>query len=389
MPISRVEEINRVEELSAYRDAWDALLWRTSGASFFHTLAWLEAYWKHYGADQKLRVLVRLDGQRVKGIVPLVVRRESTRAGQIRVLTYPLHDWGSFYGPIGPEPLDTLTAALEHIRRTRRDWDLIELRWIDAGSPAAIETQRAMQAAGLQARQTLWDQTAVIDCVGTWQAYLAERNAKWRSNLMRSRRRIEEAGGLDYERYRPEPASGQAASAAFDPRWDLYEACEQIAAASWQGDSNTGTTLSHETVRQFLRDCHGEAARLGMVDLNLLRLHGQPVAFAYNYVCAQRVFGLRLGYDRARAQDGVGSLLLAQVVEDSFARGDRLYDLGTGYLDTKRHFMTRTVNLLRYSHFYPGACRAQLVHLKRWVQEQLFRNSTRRRELQARSGSAR
>jgi CelD/BcsL family acetyltransferase involved in cellulose biosynthesis len=374
MPSLQVEEIDRIEQLAPLADAWDALLHRTTGASFFHTLAWLRAYWKHFGADQQLRVLAVSEGERVRGIVPMVVRRESTRVGRLRVLTYPLHDWGSFYGPLGAEPAETLASALKYLSQRKRDWDMIELRWVDAGSPMAAETEQALRAAGMHARRTIWDRTAVIDCTGSWESYLAERDGRWRSNLRRARRRLEAAGEVQYVRYRPSPAECARAGAApeVDPRWDLYDACERIAATSWQGSSTTGTTLSHARVSRFLRDCHAAAIAHGMVDLNLLKLRDQPVAFAYNYVCGGRVFGLRLGYDPAFARDGVGSVLLARTIEDSFARGDRLYDLGTGYLHTKRHFMTRQVNVLRYSHIGPRAGRAQLIHLKRWVQEQLL-----------------
>ena len=83
------------------------------------------------------------------GILPLVVRREATKVGPLRVLTFPLHDWGSFYGPIGPDPGPTLAAGLEHVRRTPRDWDILELRWQGAPDTDPLQTQHAMLAAGL------------------------------------------------------------------------------------------------------------------------------------------------------------------------------------------------------------------------------------------------
>ena len=41
--------------------------------------------------------------------------------GPLRVLGYPLAGWGSFYGPIGPNPADTLKAGLRHIHETQRE----------------------------------------------------------------------------------------------------------------------------------------------------------------------------------------------------------------------------------------------------------------------------
>ena len=94
------------------------MLPRTSAASFFHSFDWLEIYWRHFGDGQRLRVLVVRAGGEPLGILPLVVRSERTRLGTVRTLTYPLHDWGTFYGPIGPNPTATLLAGFApHQRR--------------------------------------------------------------------------------------------------------------------------------------------------------------------------------------------------------------------------------------------------------------------------------
>src|SRR4051812_47442604 len=111
-----VREINDPIRLGDLSEAWQALLPQTAGASFFHTLDWLETYWAHFGNKQRLRVMVVEDDNRAAvnrtiGIVPLVVRARRGLA-TVRVLTYPLDDWGSFYGPIGPDPAAALHAAL-------------------------------------------------------------------------------------------------------------------------------------------------------------------------------------------------------------------------------------------------------------------------------------
>ncbi len=220
-----------------------------------------------------------------------------------------------------------------------------------------------MRAAGLQGYETVWDRTAVVDLGGTWDEYLASRDAKWRSNFRRQERKLTEHAAATHLRYRP----AGAAHGDGDPRWDLYDACEELARRSWQGDSDTGTTLCHESIRPFLREAHAAAARAGAVDLNLLFLDGRPVAFAYNYHWRGYVFGVRAGYDAEVSREGAGGLLLAWAIRDSFRRGDRLYDL-VRYFRGKRYLATRIVPIYRYSHFHPRAVRAQLIRLKRWVQ---------------------
>jgi CelD/BcsL family acetyltransferase involved in cellulose biosynthesis len=358
----RVDEINDISQLATYRSLWRELHEQTEDATFFHSLEWLEIYWKHFGAGQKLRALIVSEANRPVGILPLTVIQEQSRLGRIRTLTYPLHNWGSFYGPIGPDPAGTLTAGLEHVRQTKRDWDLLELRWMGASSPAVERSEEALRKTGFQAYKTCWDRAALIDQTGTWDEYLRSRKKKWRTNLRRWQRRLEERGHVEYLRFRPAGAEhGEG-----DPRWDLYDTCIDIARRSWQGSSTTGTTLSHEHIRLFLREVHAKAAEMGAVDLNLLLLNGQPFAFAYNYHCRGYVYGLRVGYDSSVADDGVGNILYNKIIEDNFRRGDHLYDLGFGYLECKKNILTRVEPILRLSHFPLGSLRAQVLRFKRW-----------------------
>ena len=308
-------EINRIEDLAPLGRDWEDLLSQTPGASFFQSLPWLQVYWRHFGAGQKLRVLVVQGEDRPAGILPLVVRRENSKVGPLRVLTFPLHAWGSFYGPVGPDPAATLAAGLEHVRRTRRDWDVLELRWQGAVGADPQQTQRAMTAAGFQAYTTVWDRTAVVDLGRDVGGVLvvAERGL---AAALPPRRT--EALGARQAGLRPLPPAGGTQSVPKhglrralplpdddgSPRWDLYDACEELARRSWQAAATNGTTLSHQSVRGFLREVHQAAAQAGAVDLNLLLLDGSPVAFIYGYHYRGYVYGLRRGYDPERARRG-------------------------------------------------------------------------------------
>lgn len=361
-----VREINDLDGLAQYRLLWNALLPQTRNATFFQSYDWLESYWRHFGDGQRLRVLiVHVDDEPI-GILPLVVTTDSTRVGAVRVLTYPLHDWGTFYGPIGPNPTATLRAGLEHIHNSPRDWDLLDVRWVDAECSDRGRTARAMEAAGFVPHEQPWTQTAVVTMDRPWEEYWGSLQQKWRQNVRRNHRQLTERGKVTYVRYRPE---GDA-YADGDPRWDLFEACMEVARASWQGKSTTGTTMCHESVCAFLRDVHAAAARTGSLDLNLLLLDGRPIAFLYNYHYRGRVFGLRMGFDPALAGAGPGKVLMGMMLQNSFERGDRELDLGAGSLDAKRSWLTGLTTSYRYTHFPATALRANVLRLKRWYTRQ-------------------
>jgi len=375
--MSHVVEVNHIEQLGAYRLLWKSLFAQTRGASFFQTLDWLETYWRHFGENQKLRVLIVSSRGTPIGIVPLTVIRERTRVGRIRVLTYPLHDWGTFYGPIGPNPTATLLAAMRHIRDARRDYDMLDLRWTDTNRHDRHRTQRAMQLAGFQGREAPWKETAIVDVSGTWDDFLRARPSKFRENLRRARRRVERLGGATHVRYRPlGTAYGDG-----DPRWDLYDACADLTQRTWQGASRTGTALSHESVRHFFRATHAQAAKSGMIDVNLLMLRGRAIAFCYNYHHDGYVCGLRAGYDPELAHVSPGHLLLAEMLRHSFDGDDHTFDLGPGSSRAKRPWTTRVARSYRYTHYSLAAPRSQLLRLKHWIFRQSPAGSGEKRSM--------
>lgn len=361
--MTSIVEINDAADLEELRGDWRRLLAQTPGATFFHTLEWLETYWKHYAGNQRLRVLVLRSVGEVVGILPLVERSEPRRVGEMRFLTYPLDYWGSFYGPIGPCPGPVLAAGLEHVRRTKKRWDAIELRFVDAQGDDAGATERALRAAGMTPLITPVAETTLVDCTGNWDDYWARQSSKWRNNCRRWQKRVEEKGPLKYVRHRPRGAE----FGDYDPRFDLYDACEEVARKSWQQNSANGTTISSESIRPFLRDLHAVAARSGAADVNLLYLNDRPAAFAYNYVYRGSVFGLRIGYDPAAASDGLGNLMYLYALRDSMGRGDVLYDLGPGSLECKRYWASQVRPVHQFSYYRPTSARGQFVRLKRRV----------------------
>jgi len=361
-------EINDLDQLESYRLAWNSLLPQTPRASFFHSFDWLKTYWRSFGKDQRLRVLVvRSEGKPI-GIVPLCVHTERYQVGQVRVLTYPLSDWGMWYGPIGPNPSACLFMAMKHLQESPRDWDMLDLRWIGGDPRVCDPTERALRATGWQAERSDYQQTSIVRLEGSdWETYRAGLSKKWRHELGRQQRGLERDFEIRFERYRPQGVS-QGES---EPRWDLYDNCLEIAEQSWQGDSTTGNTLSHKHVRDFLRQCHSVAAKLGMLDMVVLKLDGQPAAFQYNYLLDGKLFGLRMGFDRRFSKNGVGKALMGWTLEDSFARGDRLLDMGIGDFEFKRRFRTEVETSQRFTYYPWQAWRGQSVRLSRWLKSHL------------------
>jgi len=358
-----IVEVNSPEEFQSHYLLWNSLHGETLGANYFQSFEWINTYWEQAGNGEQLKVLIVYSHDRAVGGMPVTVVKEPTRAGTAKVLTYPLHDWGNFYGPVGPNPAATLVAALKHLSAGRRNWNVLDLRWVDRDGADRGRTFNAMRQAGLPGVERAWWKSAMIDIDGAFDDYFAARDGKFRGNVRRAVRKFERAGVMHFERWRP----AGAAHGDGDPRWRLFDECIELASRSWQGSVDEGVTLSHPTVEPFLRSVHQQAARTGSVEICMLRLDGQPIAFGYNYVHEARVFGLRSGFDPQWRHLSPGIVMMHHMIRDSFDRGDTLVDLGPGSLECKRHWFTRTAVSYHYTHYPWASPVANLHRAKDWL----------------------
>jgi CelD/BcsL family acetyltransferase involved in cellulose biosynthesis len=361
-----IVEVNDIEELSQYRMLWNSLFPATPNATFFLTIDWLETYWRHFGHDQKLRVLIVLASGEPIGILPLCVRSEPYRLSKVRVLTYPLDNWGTWYGPIGPNPAATMLAAMQHIRRTPRDWDMIELRWVAGDATQGGKSARAMRIANLFSEKQEYERTSLVDLRATWDEFLADKSLSVRRLYRRTLRDLFEGGHTQYIRHRPLPA----AEGDGDPGWNLYAMCESVAQASWQSHVVHGNTPTHERVREYIHDAHAAAARLGMVDINVLTVEGRPAAFSYGYHYQRNISALRSSFDASISGDRSFALIL-KTIEDGCHRGDCTIDFGPGEREYKRRLRTRTESTYQLTYTPLDSWRSQAVRLSRWAKRRL------------------
>jgi hypothetical protein len=244
----------------------------------------------------------------------------------------------------------------------------MELRWVACEGVQGGKTARAMRIANMFTEKEEYQWTSLVDLPGSLDEFLAGKSSTLRRQFRRTLRDSFMDGRVSYSRYRPLPAT----EGDGDPNWDLYSRCEAVAESSWQFHSTTGNTITHDSVREFFHASHEVAARLGMLDVNVLALDGKPVAFLYGYHYNGNVIGLRTGFD-AEAGSGLGSALMLKMIDDSCRRGDRVIDFGPGEREHKRRLRTRTESTYRLTYMPIDSWRSQAVRVSRWAKTRFAR----------------
>ncbi len=339
----QVVEINTIEHLEAIRLRWTSLLYKTRGGSFFHTLDWLKIYWRHFGGGQRLRVLLVYRGGTVLGILPLVVRHEMTAAGLGDVLTYPVINASSFLGPIGPNPTATLMASFRHLAGETPGWDLLSLGSI--GEHDRGRTSNALELAGFSPYEVVHANVSKIGFDASWRVNHSEQEANT-------------ARDLSFERIRP-----------LGRTYGDNESMERIIDECRALDRHSPfAELTPATSLTLIRDVVAAASRLGMLDLNLLRLDDRLTAFSLNVHFDGAIQQIFVGRSAEFFGFNAAALMTSRMLQDSVARNDRyiyLNQAGDGFAKTSAIQQLPVASYQHHRASFPF--RTQLSRVGNWL----------------------
>ena len=350
-----ISEINDIRHLSRFRLLWQELYAKTPRASFFQSLDWLESYWKSNGRGKKLRTLVVVVAGKPIGIVPLIVKPIQTSLRRLRVLSYPLDDRGMFYGPLGPYPAATLAGAMRYLQESPRDWDMIDLQFIDQEGVDRGRTQNAMRGRGFLSYKQLFRKSGIVEMHSDWIDYWIDRPDELRRRYQSAEESLAELGTLRLVRYRPEGIVCDDS----DPCWELYSGFEEMLRQS-------GTKSLKQSELNFSREVYVKSVWAGAADINLLYAGDQPVAAALNLHRSGLVENIQMVCAPKFPKHTI-TALMGRMLRDGFERGDTSFLFNPRDSYSLTDWQTSSVRSYRYTHFARIVPKAQMLRLKHCV----------------------
>jgi hypothetical protein len=334
-------EINSPDDLESWQLPWQALAASMPQTTFFHTFDWFRIFWKQAADRAHVQALAVRSAVGLVGIIPLVAPRKSAGGAETAV-HFPTVPWTSWFSAIGREQAAAFSVAMAHLAEKTRRRRPLDFGPVAGAADANCRLTAALQRAGWQPRRCPQRTLSRVELVGSWDDYQRRWTPMWRDEVRWARRALAALGPVRLDRHCPRPA----AQGDGDPRWDLWEDCVALARAAATGRCSAERPLSGQNL-PWSRACHAAAARLGMLDVSVLRLGKRPAAFCYGYRSGGAVEIAQIGYDPAVARWGLGRLVASEVIRDSFERGDASLDLGPGDFRFQRELRTSTATRYR------------------------------------------
>lgn len=346
-----VTEIDDWNALEGEREDWNRLLAESAGDTLFLRQEWLSLWWKHFGADRRLAVvLARRDG-RPAAALPLMEDDDFQSGLRVPVLrsTTNAHSF-RFNGLCAPGDDAALRAIWSHLRARRRSWQAIILEEVPEDAPVLEPLLDAARRDGHPVGTWRGAEVPYLATEGTWPAYLDSLSRNMRANLRKKSRRLRERGEVVY----------RCISAPGDVE-DALEAGLGLEGSGWKERAGSAI-LSNPTLTRFYTEWARAAAARGWLRLSLLEVAGVHAAFDFSTQYAGRYFDLKMGYDPAWGQYSVGQLLKAEILRRCFEGDTREYDFLGPMMRAKDdwapqrrahswHFIFAASPLGRYLHF--------------------------------------
>ncbi|MDP8973875.1 MAG: GNAT family N-acetyltransferase [Actinomycetota bacterium] len=298
-----VEIRDRIEPLMA---EWEHLAQHTKAAPFLWP-GWIRGWWRAFGTG-RLQILTAHENGRLVGILPL--RRFRGALSSTSGWNTPL------FGFLAANETAVKRLSDELVLQRPRRIDLSFLSPIDPGVPLV---RAAAEAAGYRVHEESIPAAPYVAIDGDWDAYESGLRRKFRSELRRRRRRLEEKGRLTLE--------------VSDGKERLDQLLEEgfcIEGLGWKDAYGTSINSGPATRRFYTEVAHW-TSECGWLRLAFLRLDGRALAFDYCLEYNRTHYLLKTGYDPAYAKSGPGMILRYLMLARAFSEGIATYDfLGVG-----------------------------------------------------------
>jgi CelD/BcsL family acetyltransferase involved in cellulose biosynthesis len=336
-----VRVVKDEREWEALAEPWDRLLLAVPGHTVFQTYEYQRLWWRHFGGDAELFIVVLIREGEIHGIAPLQIETVKEYGRWLRRLGFIGSRWEvdrpRLLFPAGEGPLTRALVAFLAARRDR--WDFCDFHEQPTGSEGLAALESAFRAAGYLVGRTRDSDCAYLALEGTWDGFLAKKSQTFRKNIKAAGRRLRAAGELECRVYDALPDVVE--------QLEVYRAIE---ARSWKSGEGVGISRDGDYFEFYREMAERFAKRRGFV-IRILSVGGRPVAGTFGLSHEGVVYSLQIAHDAEFSRSSPGTYLEALEMEQCFRGGLREYEFLGGFLNNKSRW-TSTFRFTTQLHVF-------------------------------------
>ncbi|MGH7497362.1 MAG: GNAT family N-acetyltransferase [Gemmatimonadales bacterium] len=347
----------------ALETLWDELLLATPGHTVFQSYDYQRLWWRHFGGDNQLFIVLIVRDGAVQGIAPLQIQTVKYHGRYCHQLGFIGSRWEvdrpTFFFPRDSSPL--LRALAAFLARRSSKWDICELHEQATGSENLRTLEDSLRSAGYLVARSPDSNCPYLAIEGTWQQFLAGKSQTFRKNLKTAGRRLREAGDLKYNVY----------DAPADTREQL-EVYRDIESRSWKNAEGVGVSRNNHYFDFYREMAERFGLRRGFI-IRVLRVGGKAIAGTFGLEFDGIYYSLQIVHDREFSRASPGTYLEGLEMEECFRHGYREYEFLGGFLNNKSRWtstlrQTTQLHVFRRTPFF-RTLHLLLFRVKPWLKE--------------------
>lgn len=346
----KITEINNYYDFLALKERWNDVLQRCDH-TIFSTWEWLSTWWKHFGNNKKLVLLLAEENNEIIGIAPLMYsihKMFGLRMGKIEFIGTPDSDYNDFI--LTDKEEKCIKLFINHLNNLPEKWDCIDLTEIP-------ENSKSLSFLGKISK----NMKPIHKCPyaylpKSYDTFLNGLKRKHRKELRRNLRRIDNNFKVDFVDY--------SGIQSFFEGMNMFFGLHQ---RRWESRGFTGI-FADQRFRNFHVDIARSFSQKGWLGLFLLKLSGKPASAIYGFEYMSKYYAYLSGFDPKYSTYAVGSLLFLHVIDKCIQEELVEFDFMRGAESYKDRWNTMT----RWNRQVVLTRKGILIKLENWLYKQYW-----------------
>ncbi|MGZ8155110.1 MAG: GNAT family N-acetyltransferase [Burkholderiales bacterium] len=323
----RVTLIRRFDALERLAHRWNALVERAQTKSIFQTYECHRSWWRAFGADHQLLVIVAEEGGELMGIAPLMVGERAflgLRRRMVQFIGARSFDYTDVI--VDRTRPDVLSVLLKALVEAEPACDYLYLRDIPTGSPTADALRSFFEADGRHVDvRFLYEAPARV-----FKDPVEDRRLANKKSLKRHCNNLRKLGEVRFFNCE----TGDEVLGYLDAFFEQHVRRRAL--------TDTPSMFVDERMQHFFAELTSALAPRGWLLFSVLLLDQRPVAMHFGFEFDGRITWYKPAFDIELAKHSPGEVLIKHLIEYALERKAAELDFTIGAEPFKYRFANET-----------------------------------------------
>jgi len=324
----KIEGFNGFDDIEGLTEEWYKLLHRCGIVPLYLSPAWVYNWFKFFGKDCTPFIITGSIENRLIFVLPLSLRK--FLIPYFRILHFVGYPGSDHLGFIADSEYkeEVTKKLLAFLEEHRSKWDVCDLAEIPESIFDHLFLSDPNICGSLKKFRVIdGSQCPYLKIDSNWEEFYRKRKKrKFRYNIERARKQLEGLGAVEFKTLK----TGEDIEHYLPQIFEIHR-------RRWEG-YYTGSKFSTPSGEEFYTKVAKEYQARGWLDIALLLLNGQAIAYSYSFIWRGEYFYYNPAHDPKFSKYSPGTLLLIYILERSFNLGFKRFDFGRGELPYKSYW---------------------------------------------------